>query len=70
MQKWIKSAEKRFQKMSFWDISLIKVVSVLFGAILGVYFADDLEDKSSFIYMIVLFLFSWVLAVFRFFKKK
>ena len=56
--------------MSFWDISLIKVVSVLFGAILGVYFADDLEDKSSFIYMIVLFLFSWVLAMFRFFKKK
>ena len=56
--------------MSFWDISLIKVVSALFGAILGVYFSDDLEDKGTFVYMIILFVFSWVLAMFRFFKKK
>lgn len=62
--------EKKIQKLSLWDLSLIKIGSMLFGAILGFYFADDLEDKGAFVYMIVLFVFSWVLAMFRFFKKK
>ena len=67
MMNLIASMERRIQKMTFWDITLTKTVTILFGVIVGAYIS---EFVKHYIWPLsIVFIVGYIIAIYRFWKK-
>ncbi|MDD9953619.1 MAG: hypothetical protein OXR66_04735 [Candidatus Woesearchaeota archaeon] len=60
-------AEKKIHNMKWWDMSMVKTVSLLFGLIIGAYVSGFVQDNIT--VLVVLTAALWAFGAYRFFFR-
>ena len=65
---FLKSLENRIkQNFNIWDLAMIKWVGILFGLLVGAYYADFIKNNTTILVVIVLLIGLWL--AFKMLKK-
>mgnify|MGYP000097233209 FL=1 len=65
---FLKSLENRIkQNFNIWDLAMIKWVGILFGLLVGAYYADFIKNKTTILVAILLLIGLWL--AFKMWKK-
>lgn len=59
--------ENKIRKFTMWDFAIFKIALVVFGMVLGAYFAEFVKNYLT--YFIVIFVLSYIYILYNVFKK-